>query len=266
MTEDHPLAAATERKSPKWRDLEKEAEQRAKESSNAVMPSLDHLQMSDFQKVYEPSDDTFLLLDGIQLAFQSSNDWKCKPYTVVELGCGTGVALLYVAQRLLEINPDIHAHTFLATDVNPDALCVMQSTAKYNLPDIMNVLHIYECDLASSESLLLPYENAVDIILFNPPYVPTPDEEVGQTNGIEASWAGGDRGRRVIDRAIPQIGQLLRNNTGVAYMITVDDNEPEQLAKECRRQYGLHMIPWVRRRARNEYLTVQKLTWLSDEE
>jgi release factor glutamine methyltransferase len=261
MTDFHQLASPTELKSLKWRDLETKAEKRGQESSDAVMPSLDHLQMSDFQQVYEPSDDTFLLLDGIQLAFQSTNNWKSKSYTVLELGCGTGVALLYVAQRLQELFPDIHSHTFLATDINPEALRIIRSTAKSNLPEIMDSLHTYECDLASSDSFLLPYENSVDILLFNPPYVPTPDEEVGQTNGIEASWAGGDRGRRVIDRAIPQIGQLLRKDTGVAYVITVDDNEPEQLATECHQRHGLHMTPWVRRRARNEYLTLQKLTW-----
>ena len=42
----------------------------------------------------------------------------------------------------------------------------------------------------------------IDVIIFNPPYVPTPPEEVG-SHGIEASWAGGDDGREVIDKFIP---------------------------------------------------------------
>jgi release factor glutamine methyltransferase len=45
----------------------------------------------------------------------------------------------------------------------------------------------------------------VCVQLFNPPYVPTPDEEV-QRDGIARAWAGGHLGRRVTDRLLQQVG------------------------------------------------------------
>jgi release factor glutamine methyltransferase len=95
--------------------------------------------------------------------------------------------------------------------------------------------------------------------MFNPPYVPTPDEEVG-SNGIEASWAGGRNGRVVLDKALPQIAQLLAYPHGVAYIVVVDDNYPEQLSQMMAETYHITSVPWMRRRARNEFLTILKMT------
>lgn len=45
------------------------------------------------------------------------------------------------------------------------------------------------------------------------------------SHGIEASWAGGLRGREVMDRFFPMIPQLLSNH-GLFYLVTVSDNNP----------------------------------------
>jgi release factor glutamine methyltransferase len=181
---------------------------------------------------------------------------------LVEIGCGTGVVSVYLASHIKTIK-ESGGHEqpiVLVTDINPKALMVARATAKANSSS-HHPLHVeaIECDLLSA--LLPRMEHSVDILLFNPPYVPTPDDEVGG-NGIEASWAGGQKGRRVIDRAIPQIARALSHPQGVAYMITVDDNEPEQLAASFR-ELGLLMTPLVRRREHNEFLTVQKICWIT---
>jgi methylase of polypeptide subunit release factors len=147
-------------------------------------------------------------------------------------------------------------------------------------------MEFVQCDLATP--FLSTLENQVDCLIFNPPYVPTPDSEVvnvhvdqnDDDNGdsctpmsrrsgddvddklIEASWAGGERGRRVIDRFMfSQLPKLLSKPHGVAYLVTVDDNQPHELSCILLEQYNLQMRPLVRRRARNEYLTIQKITW-----
>ena len=54
------------------------------------------------------------------------------------------------------------------------------------------------------QALLPRLNGAVDLLIFNPPYVPTPDEEVGR-GGIAAAWARGARGRVIIDQVMPQV-------------------------------------------------------------
>mmetsp|Transcript_23131 Transcript_23131/g.35678 ORF Transcript_23131/g.35678 Transcript_23131/m.35678 type:complete len:281 (+) Transcript_23131:74-916(+) len=272
MTEWHPLRSKSSQVT--FTTLDREAEKRAKACDSASMPKLDHLTSKDYYEVYEPSDDTYLLIDALLYDAQhsglipvgtqdctdtsshssnSSND--C---VTVELGCGTGVPTIYLASLWAEhaeksatrSRPPLH----VVTDINPAALRVATQTAKVNGIDSFEAV---QCDLASS--LLPRFEGNADVVLFNPPYVPTPDDEVG-SNGIEASWAGGQHGRRVVDRAIPQIAQLLRRPTGVGYLITVDDNIPEELAALFQ-EHGLSMVPLMRRKASNEYLSVQKISW-----
>lgn len=179
---------------------------------------------------------------------------------IVEIGCGSGVASVFVATHLQKSKPPPDP-TVLVTDINPRALQVTKETATANSGDTPLRLEAVQCDLLSA--VVPRLQHFVDILIFNPPYVPTPDDEVGST-GIEASWAGGVKGRRVVDRAIPQIAQALSKPNGVGYMITVDDNEPEELAVLFEK-LNLQMIPLVRRRAHNEFLTVQKLQWIPKE-
>lgn len=66
MTEFHPLRSAKDGGSEPWKRLNAKAEERAKKLCPSSMPSLNHATMKDFEEVYEPSDDTYLLIDGIQ--------------------------------------------------------------------------------------------------------------------------------------------------------------------------------------------------------
>ena len=255
MAEHHPLR--TDDQNPKtaaYAHLNVDAERRAKECSSAKMPNLSHLKLCDYENVYEPSDDTYLLIDAIghdidSMTTEKYNDIK----TTMEIGVGTGTPGIYFNMRLLNTaSSPIH----YMTDINSDAIRIAKSTAEKNgIPT--NNLHAIQCDLATD--VLEELQNKVDVLIFNPPYVPTPNEDIG-SNGIEASWAGGTNGRVVLDRALPQIAQLLAFPNGVAYIVVVDDNFPEQIAQLMNEKYGIQVIPWLRRRARNEFLTILKMT------
>jgi release factor glutamine methyltransferase len=300
MAEYHPLRTADQfPTTTAYTQLNASAEQRAKLCHPAQMPNLSHLQLSDYDNVYSPSDDTYLLLDAIGFDMdamfmsgdeggdtatnnKANNDKMAMPCpnvrVTLEIGCGTGVPTVYLAKRLRngsenkrhyhqhqpgdkeKVNKnatDYHCHIqYHVTDINPHAIRIAKTTAEKNNIPASN-FHVHNCDLASD--LLPQLSNQVDILIFNPPYVPTPNEEVG-SNGIEASWAGGTNGRLVLDRALPQIAQLLAYPHGVAYIVVVDDNYPEQICQWMEKKYGILAIPWMRRKARNEFLTILKMT------
>jgi release factor glutamine methyltransferase len=159
-------------------------------------------------------------------------------------------------KRPVKRKQDLLTPTKTVFIINPDAIRIAKATAESNGISTAHFQAV-QCDLASQ--LLEQLQGKVDVLIFNPPYVPTPDEEVG-SSGIEASWAGGINGRVVLDRALPQIARLLAFPHGVAYVVTVDDNYPEQISQTMDELYGMKVIPWLRRRAHNEYLTIQRIT------
>ncbi|KAL3781547.1 hypothetical protein HJC23_000032 [Cyclotella cryptica] len=287
MALHHPLRTKDQEPTTRFYALQNSrAEARAKNCRSATMPSLNHLHMKDYQNVYEPSDDTYLLIDAIGLDIdlmdksvehdgESSALVRSRIRRTLEIGCGTGVPSVYLAMRLRYL--DVHNATVsdsmkengpsdslesnnsvihFVTDINPEAIRIAQATAEVNgIPTTEFKAH--QCDLASD--LFTELENNVDVLIFNPPYVPTPDDEVG-SNGIEASWAGGTNGRVVLDRALPQIARLLAYPHGVGYVVVVDDNYPEELAQIMMSQYGVMVVPWLRRKAKNEFLSILRMT------
>ena len=304
MAETHHMRTADQLpKSSTFAAWNKDAEALAKACKCAEMPSMDHLTSYDYDNVYEPADDTYLLLDGLGVEFDdgvpgggatctagvattsasasgksggvqgTSNHPADRVSITLEIGCGTGAVTTYLAKVLhdrrqriqeefLEGSSESHGDIqhppsamHYVTDVNPHAVSVALRTAEASgLP--RGTVEPVLCDLASP--LLDKLNGEVDVLIFNPPYVPTPDDEVG-SSGIEASWAGGKDGRVVLDRALPQIARLLSKPHGAAYLITVDDNFPEDIADKMK-VYGIQVKPFVRRKARNEYLSVQKFT------
>ena len=207
----------------------------------ACLPRLDHLRREDFHFVYEPSDDTYLLCDALHHDLPSL--LSSPPLVCCEVGTGSGAVLTYLQLLLREHH---RLALYLATDLNPKACRVAARTARYNHCSV-DVIHT-----TFTDGIL---DNQVDVLIFNPPYVPTPDEEVSGS-GIEVSWAGGAQGRVVIDRFLSRIERIL-SHRGVLYLVLVKENKPSEVRRLLSLK-GLDTEILLRRRASNEELLVLK--------
>ncbi|KAL2921000.1 HemK methyltransferase family member 2 [Bienertia sinuspersici] len=110
---------------------------------------------------------------------------------------------------------------YFATDINPHAV----ETTKKTLEAHGVHAEVMLMDIASALENRLA--GLVDVVVVNPPYVPTSEDEVG-CEGIVASWAGGEDGRTVIDRILPVVDKLL-SEKGWLYMLTLAANKPSEL-------------------------------------
>ncbi|KAF5179772.1 hemK methyltransferase family member [Thalictrum thalictroides] len=90
------------------------------------------------------------------------------------------------------------------------------------------------CDNVAS-GLERRLEGMIDVIVVNPPYIPTPEDEVGK-DGIASAWAAGENGRSVINRILPVADKLL-SNKGYASRIVVQRSTEEE---------SLHVIKFWR--------------------
>lgn len=79
-----------------------------------------------------------------------------------------------------------------------------------------------------------------DVILFNPPYVPTSLEElenaVALKDVITAAWCGGPRGRVVLDRFLCQLPRVM-SRCGAAYIVLIKENQVEDVVNFTQRQF-----------------------------
>ncbi|XP_066115686.1 methyltransferase N6AMT1 isoform X2 [Saccopteryx bilineata] len=130
----------------------------------------------------------------------------------LEVGSGSGVVSTFLASM---IGPQA---LYMCTDINPEAAACTLETARCNRVHLQPVI----TDLV--KGLLPRLKEKVDLLVFNPPYVVTPPEEVG-SHGIQAAWAGGRNGREVMDRFFPLVPDLL-SPRGLFYLVTTKENNP----------------------------------------
>lgn len=200
--------------------------------------------LSSHPEVYEPCDDSFALVDA--LLADRTNLIKHCPRLCMEVGCGSGYVITTLALLLLEENFEAY---YIATDINPHAVQVTRQTLE---------AHKVQAELITTNiasGLERRLAGLVDVMVVNPPYVPTPEEEVG-SDGIAAAWAGGENGRTVIDKILPAADNLL-SDKGWLYMVFLSSNLPLQVCLQMREKgYASRVV--VRRSTEEESLLIIK--------
>lgn len=198
------------------------------------------------KEVYEPSDDTFALVDAF---VQDSETWNARePHICVEIGSGSGYVL---TSSGLALQSKHRSCLLLGVDVTVAAAAATKRTLAAHGVEA----DIVRCDLLGAFSPRL--HKQIDLILFNPPYVVTSNEEVS-VDGISAAWAGGQDGRVVIDRLLSALDTFL-SPSGLLYMIAIQDNKPKQLIEELRSKHGLQASILLSRRADEELIHVLRV-------
>lgn len=141
----------------------------------------------------------------------------------------------------------------LSTDINPHAAKATQCTAMRNLVSVDSVL--------TSMCQGLRLDGKVDILVFNPPYVPSeeiiaPSPQISD-NIIDAAFAGGPDGRYWIDLFLPRVPELL-SDSGSFWLVTIENNRPTELMAMARDAWNLKSRIVKQRKAGMEMLYILK--------
>lgn len=162
-------------------------------------------------QVYEPSDDTFLLAENLQVKRMSNT---------LEIGTGTGIIAIMAAMK---------ARMVIATDINPHAL---KCTLKNIITNKAFNVELREGDLFE------PVKNEkFDVILFNTPYLPSSDDE-NIDDKLDAAWNGGPDGRDVIDRFLEDV----KNHLNPGGKVQLVQSSLSNVEKTLKRLKGMKIL------------------------
>ncbi|GAA5946344.1 hypothetical protein JCM3765_000205 [Sporobolomyces pararoseus] len=205
-------------------------------------PSTSHLKAKDFESVYEPAEDTFILLDGLEQDVE-----LLKGSTIcLEIGSGSGCVSAFLGSIC-----GSSSALYLCTDLNPHATrCTLETGVANKVP--LNPI------LTNLTTSLFPrLTRQVDVLVFNPPYVETEDEEAydAQFDGtIEKAWAGGESGMKITNKVLEQV-ELLLSERGMFYLVAIPQNKPLEILQQMKER-GLEGEIILKRRAGREHLHI----------
>ncbi len=157
-----------------------------------------------FEEVYRPAEDTYLLLSAAMKEAHPDD-------RAIEVGCGSALISRELAAEVKSV---------LAIDINPYAVRAAREAS---------------IDAARAD-LFRGIKGRFDLVVFNPPYLPTQEDE--RTGGwIDCALDGGESGRETINRFLEQLGQHL--TTGGRALLLVSSLTGLEEVREKAEEEGL---------------------------
>jgi release factor glutamine methyltransferase len=217
-------------------------------------PSTSHV---CFDRVYEPAEDSYLLLDTLSSPSETAflrdrfGEHSSTPPLVLEVGVGSGVVVAFVAANAGKIFGRNDVLT-LGVDINSFACKAASQTVQSAIKECDNGRSIF-LDVVNDDLASAIRPNSIDVFIFNPPYVPAELPDLSRHNDyniipegkkatsfeqdsylLELSYAGGEDGMVVTNRMLEQVPDLLREGRGVGYVLLCAQNKPEVVKQRIR--------------------------------
>lgn len=207
----------------------------------------------DFHKVYEPAEDSFLLLDSLEADLSFLKDrFRSKLALVCEIGPGSGVITTFMVQNCI---PNENSSIYTALDVNPWALDATLETLELNKCG-KGIVELIQSDLTKCMK-----PNQIDLLVFNPPYVPAeelpevPSNLEDTEQWLDLALLGGEDGMVITQKVLDQLDNVLSSN-GVAYILFCGRNQPEKVVQSLSDKWDIKLVE--HRKAGWEVLSVYR--------
>lgn len=221
----------------------------SKQSTMLPTPSTSHV---NYDRIYEPSEDSYLLLDTLSSSAETDFLRQRFPPTspsplVLEVGTGSGVVIAFCLANADKIlgRPDAAG---LGVDVNRFACDATSQTARLAAEEARRASAepgVFMDGVVSDLTAAIR-PGSVDILIFNPPYVPSETLPPNPTNDEAAldafsrdsrllalSTDGGADGMETTDRLLAELPAIL-SRRGIAYVLLCAQNKPRQVMERIR--------------------------------
>jgi release factor glutamine methyltransferase len=189
----------------------------------------------DQDQVYQPEADTYLLLEVALKEIRPGD-------RILEVGTGSGYIAAGIMGMVKKSNLEYNDSScfVVGTDINPHATRCAQK----------NGVNVIRTDLF--DGLRGPF----DLVVFNPPYLPTKPEE-RMEDWLEYALDGGPDGRAVIYRFANEVGRVLSPGGRVLLLISSLTGEEAVIEIFTKLAYRVETV--TKRRVYDEDLIVIKV-------